>query len=98
MEINHVLSVEVLRDGGSLVVSFQSDDSCEYWLMFPIESFDLKSPVFKEPVLVNRTTSIEVGLSYNSAQAWLNRLATFIVEPEQKKVLSKMQGIVNENT
>lgn len=98
MEINHVLSVEILRDGGSLIASFQSDDSCEYWLMLPIANFEQKNRKFKEPVLVNRTTNIEVCLSYSSAQTWLNRLATFIVDTEQKELLNKMHGIVNENT
>ena len=97
MKVIHVLSVEKLRDGGSLIVSFQSDDSCEYWLMLPIANFNVKSPEFKSPVLVNRTTSIEVDLSYSSAHAWLERLAAFVGETEQKEVLSKMFGIVNEN-
>ena len=98
MEISHILSVEMLRDGGSLIVSFQSDDSCEYWIMFPIANFEPKNPIFKAPVLVNRTTNIEVHLSYSSAHAWLSRLATFISEREDKELLNRMLDIVNENT
>jgi len=98
MEINQILSVEKLRDGGSLIVNFQSDDSCSYWLMLPIANFESENPKFKEPVLVNRTTSIEVDLSWSSAHAWLNRLATFINDSEDKELVNRMLDIVNENT
>ena len=98
MEINHILSIEMLRDGGSLIVSFQSDDSCEYWIMLPIANINPRKPIFKAPILINRTTSIEVDLSYSSAQAWLNRLATFDSEQEDKELLNKMLDVVNEHT
>jgi hypothetical protein len=98
MEINHILSVEMLRDGGSLIVSFQSDDSCEYWFMLPIANITPRKPIFGTPILINRTTSIEVDLSYSSAQAWLNRLATFVSEQEDKELLNKMLDVVNEHT
>ena len=76
MQINHIFEFEKLRDGGSLIVSFQSNDSCEYWVMFPILE-DTDNPEFGNPVLINRTTGIEVDLSLDSAKQWLNTLEPY---------------------
>jgi len=35
--ISHVLSVEMIRDGGSLAADFCGADGCEYRLFFPID-------------------------------------------------------------
>jgi len=76
MQINHIFRFEKLRDGGSLIVSFQSNDSCEYWVMFPIEK-DVEEPEFGNPVLINRTTGIEVDLSLDGAKQWLRTLEPY---------------------
>ena len=107
MEINHIFRFEKLRDGGSLIVSFQSDDSCEYWVMFPIASIDMKKQKFKEAVLINRTTGIEVNLSLNSAKQWLKRLEpyfnqrpelSYISKESEAEIFNKMLALCQSNT
>ena len=34
--IAHALSIEMLRDGGSLCASFQGTDGSQYWLLLPV--------------------------------------------------------------
>ena len=89
MSISHIFRFEKLRDGGSLIVSFQRNDSCEYWVMFPKVDDDLESPLFGEPVLINRTTGIEVDLSLNSAKNWLKTLEPYFNEREELSYVSK---------
>ena len=89
MSISHIFRFEKLRDGGSLIVSFQRNDSCEYWVMFPKVDGDLESPLFGEPVLINRTTGIEVDLSLNSAKNWLKTLEPYFNEREELSYVSK---------
>lgn len=54
MKIDHIYGFEKFRDGGSLVASFQGDDSCEYWVMFSIANMDCESPEYKPHVFTNR--------------------------------------------
>lgn len=104
MNIIHLFGFELLRDGGSLIASFQADDSCEYWVMFPKVAGDLEFPVYGGPALVNRTTGIEVLLSNAAMKAWLDRLHPLISEsidlPHrsfsiQEGIARKMYGICN---
>ena len=80
MVILHIFRFEKLRDGGSLIISFQADDSCEYWVMFPIANRDPSNPKYGEPTLVNRTTGIEVNLTHISARNWLKKIETHFIE------------------
>jgi len=98
MKINHIFRFEKLRDGGSLIVSFQSDDSCEYWLMYPVASVDPKAPKFKEPILINRTTGVEVELSRSGAKQWLIKLKPMFYYREEHSHVSKQseEQILND--
>ncbi len=89
MVISHIYRFEKLRDGGSLIASFQSDDSCEYWVMFPVANFEPENPIFKEPILVNRTTGIEINLSRSGARLWLKKLEPFFNSREELPNVSK---------
>ncbi len=89
MKINHIFRFEKLRDGGSLIVSFQADDSCEYWVIFPITSIDVKNNKFKEAILINRTTGIEVNLSLGSAKQWLKRLEPYFNQRPELSYVSR---------
>ena len=98
MEVQRIFRFERLRDGGSLIVSFQADDSCEYWVMFPIANFDLEKPRFKKPVLINRTTDKEISLSLDSAKQWLIKLDPYFNQrPALPHVAKESEaGIFNE--
>ncbi len=97
MNVSHILSVEKLRDGGSLVISFQADDSSEYWLMLPIKVSNGTFGGYLPPVLVNRTTDIEVGLSWSVAKSWLQRLESYMTE-EDYQLFNTIRSTVHENT
>ncbi len=109
MEINHIFGFERMRDGGSLLVSFQSSDSCEYCVIFPINEYDIKHPKFKDPVLVNRTTRIEVDLTHIAAKQWLLRVMPLFNERQDRQqnyhdreneteILNEMLTLCEENT
>ena len=98
MTISHIFRFEKLRDGGSLVVSFQANDSCEYWIMFPKLEGDLESPIFGQPELINRTTGIEIELSLAGAKQWLRTLEPYFKERKELEYVSKASenNIFNE--
>ncbi|MBB6522277.1 hypothetical protein [Pseudoteredinibacter isoporae] len=96
MNISHILSVEKLRNGGSLIVSFQADDFCEYWLMLPIKVCQGISSGYLPPVLVNRTLDIEVDLSWSVAKSWLHRLERYIDKVDQP-LFNTIWNAVDEN-
>lgn len=106
MKINHIFGFEKLRDGGSLVASFQSDDSCEYWVMFPIENRDVSNPEFKDPILINRTTGVEMNLNRSDAKQWLAKLElyfeersdlSYVTKQSETEILNKMLTLCKLN-
>lgn len=97
MNVLHILSVEKLRDGGSLIVSFQADDSCEYWLMLAVKVSDEANCDFNSPALVNRTMGIEADLGWFGAKSWLQRLKSHIDESDHQ-LFNTIWSIVCENT
>ncbi|TXI90189.1 MAG: hypothetical protein E6Q34_09430 [Burkholderiaceae bacterium] len=97
MKVLHILSVEELRDGGSLVIGFQADDACSYWLMLPIIVRGTNEGTFGTPALVNRTTAIEVDLSWVGANNWLCKLECFIEDEEHESTLNRMRVVIHEN-
>ncbi len=97
MKILHILNVEELRDGGSLVIGFQADDSCSYWLMLPIIVSGFDESNFGVPVLVNRTTAIEVYLSWEGAKNWLCKLEYFFHDEEHETTLNRMKAIIHNH-
>ena len=107
MDIINIHRFEKLRDGGSLVVSFQSSDSCEYWLMFPKVSGEIENPIFGNPTLVNRTTGIEVELSLDVSKQYLFTLEPYFEKrPElpyvskevEAEIYSKMVALCEQST
>lgn len=98
MRISQILQFEKLRDGGSLLVSFKTDDSCEYLIMFPIEESNLGSETFKRPVLINRAAQIEIELNREHAMAWLRSLEYFFQQRSELSYVTKEveQAILNK--
>ncbi len=47
------------------------------------------SPEFEDPVLINRTTGIEVSLSLSSAKQWLKTLEPYFEKRAELSVVSK---------
>ena len=61
--------------------------------MFPKVDGELETPIFGEPVLINKTTGIEVDLSLNSAKNWLIALEPYFDEREELSYVSKQYEI-----
>lgn len=57
----------------------------------------LRNGGYLPPVLVNRTTDIEVDLSWSGAKSWLQRLESYINEEDQK-LFNNIRDAVHENT
>ncbi len=57
--------------------------------MFPIANFDIESPKFKNPVLVNRTTGIEIDLNSGNAKQWLDTLIPYFNDRSELSHVSK---------
>jgi hypothetical protein len=75
--------------------------------MFPIAKLDAVKTEYKQPILVNRTTGIEINLTPAGAKKWLNTLVPFFEQrPElsyvskqsETDVLEEMFGLCEENT
>lgn len=95
MDISHILSAERLSDGGSLCVHFQSMDSCSYWFLIPI--LNMNDKLFGEPVLVNRTTRIEVDMSWEQGLVWEKKLRQFVSDNTDVEILNEIKIVIEEN-
>jgi len=60
--------------------------------MFPIAT-DIENPEFGDPVLINRTTGIEVDLSLGGAKQWLNTLEPYFYQRPDLPHVSKQTEI-----
>jgi len=98
LDVNLVLGAEILRDGGSLCITYQGKDSCQYWLLFPIKDFYAPEAGFKKPAIVNRSTNVDLYISWNDALIHLKQLKSLASKQEHKEFISKMLVIANENT
>ena len=68
------VSAEMLRDGGSLAMSFASRGD-RYWLLFPrsISEQSGRDQGYIRPVVVNRTLGIEHDVTWELARGWLEK-------------------------
>ena len=90
------LGAEMIRDGGSLAVIFQCPDSCEYWLMLPIDGFGDSQPKYLAPVLLNRTTDIEMHIRPEDAKIYLYQLLSDASNERQRSIIENMISVVSE--
>ena len=91
-----VLSVEMVRDGGSLAAVFQGSNGSEYWLFFEIDYQVLPSRGwerlgYKDPVVFERQTGIKTALSWQHAKIFLNQMSPLLRADRDAKWLKLMQ-------
>jgi hypothetical protein len=77
--INVVLSVEMIRDGGSLAATFLGSDGCEYWVFLPVRINKLASGEwqrtgYEEPVILDRLTQRNIPITWQHAQIFLAQM------------------------
>jgi hypothetical protein len=76
---------EMIRDGGSLAMSFTSEEN-HFWLLFPLIQDDAgKRFGYGTPLVVNRTLGIERPLTWTEAILWLERGATEFSDKSDQK-------------
>ena len=74
----------MLRDGGSLCASFNGADSCEYWLLVPIQkaSFDpadFENRRYADPVIVDRPfAATPIQVSWEHAAIMLRQIIAML--------------------
>ena len=83
--ISLVLSVEMVRDGGSLAAVFQGSNGAVYWLFFPLRHQRLASGIFERlgyenPQVVERLTGVAVEISWQHAIVLLNQIRPLVPE------------------
>jgi len=95
--IDLVLSVETIRDGGSLAAIFQGSNGSKYWLFFEIKTHRLSSGEverlgYKDPVIVERQVGVPMGTSWRHAQILLNQLRPLVRDDSSLKCLEIMEA------
>ena len=74
-----VLSVEMLRDSGSLAAVFQGTDGCEYWVCLPIRLRKLPGGEwerlgYQDPVVLDRLTDRQFPILWSQARTFLSQV------------------------
>ena len=79
------IAANMVRDGGSLAMSFESDGNC-FWLFFRL--LKDKTPRrlgYESPVVQNRTLGTEEPISWEDAASWLEQGLQKMSEERHKK-------------
>jgi hypothetical protein len=95
--IGLVLSVEMIRDGGSLVAMFQGSNGAEYWLFFELDARELPTGqlervAYKEPVVVERQVGLPVAVSWEHAKIMLHQMRPLVPDTSSLKWLGIMEA------
>jgi hypothetical protein len=96
--VSHVLSVEMIRDGGSLAAGFRGSDGSECWLLFPVrtESVDAdhsRIAGWDTPEIHERSTGLKSQVSWQHAATFIGQLASHVHDPQQIAILGAMRDV-----
>ena len=96
--IGLVLSVEMIRDGGSLAAVFRGSNGSEYWLFFEHDSRALPSGGverlgYKAPVVIERQMGLPVSVSWQQATMMLHQMRPLAPDPSSLRWLDVMEGV-----
>lgn len=97
-----VLSVEMIRDGGSLAATFQGSNGSEYWLFFEIRFHELPSGErerlgHNDPVVFVRQVGVPSGISWRHAENLLHQLRPLVRDDSSLKWLEVMEATAAAN-
>lgn len=89
------LSVEKLRDGGSLCASFQGSNGSEYWLVLPVQREDGKVVGYSQPVVVERPYAPEeLALSWLHAEVLLKQVERLLPDGSDRRWVQAMYQVI----
>jgi len=93
-QIGQLLSIEMIRDGGSLAMSFITKGT-EFWLFFGVRFNNDNSERlgYCEPVIVNRLIGTQTQVSWASALSLLTSAHQFVENVEDKNWLIVMESV-----
>jgi len=96
--VTHVLSVEMVRDGGSLVAIWNGGDGVEYWLLYPVivESVGPdhnRITGWDEPQVHARDTGAIHELSWQHAKILIDQFRPFAASARFLEILDAMKEI-----
>jgi len=99
--IGSLLSVEMIRDGGSLAAVFQGKDASNYWLFFPLRQKKLASGQierlgYNTPQIVDRLTGTSIDISWVHALMLVNQMEPLLRETSDRKWLDAMRITAQE--
>jgi len=95
--IGLVLSVEMIRDGGSLAAVFQGSNGAKYWLFFELETRELPTGQlerlgYKDPVVVERQVGLPLSISWEHAKIMLHQMRPLAPDAASLKWLDVMEA------
>ncbi len=93
-----VLSVEMIRDGGSLAAIYQATNSSEYCLLFRIKtrilaSGEMERFAYEAPVVVDRTTHLEWKSVWRQAAILLDQMRPMLRSDSDREWLETMHSV-----
>lgn len=96
--VTHVLSVEMIRDRGSLAAVWGGGDGAEYWLFYPVkvESVDAdhnRIAGWDEPQVHVRGTGVVHELSWQHAKILISQFRSLVASPRSLEILDAMEEI-----
>ncbi|TQF70117.1 hypothetical protein [Pseudoalteromonas luteoviolacea] len=91
-----IIDTEMLRDGGSLSISFQDIKLSQFVLIFPISR--TPNVEFEKPVLVNVSLDIELSIGWDDSLCYLNQLVTVCKTNDQKSFIYNMMSVAKKFT
>src|SRR5215475_11958739 len=88
--IGIVLSVEMIRDGGSLAATFRGADGCEYWLFLQVRLNKLSSGEhervgYEGPVVLDRLAGREISISWQQARVLFAQMGPLLQDERDRK-------------
>src|SRR6186713_1887421 len=100
--VTHVLSVEMIRDGGSLAAVWSGGDGAEYWLFYPVkvESVDAdrnRIAGWNGPQIHVRGTGVVHELSWQHAKVLIGQFRALVAKPHLLEVLDAMEEIAENS-
>ena len=95
--VAQLLSVEMIRDGGSLAAAWTGGDGVEYWLFFPvtIETIDRdqgRISGWSAPVIIDRQFGISQALSWAHARIFISQFRGLAREARYVEILDVMEA------
>jgi len=88
--IGMLLSVEMIRDGGSLAATFQGSDGCEYWLFVQVRLNKLSSGEhervgYEGPVVLDRLAGRQISVTWQQARVLLAQMRPLLQDDRDRK-------------